>query len=240
VLGAPLAARLFAPCVRREEVGRTAELGAAPSATHRRSMNAKTIGTIPLAGLLLALGASCHSTGKASGPPPDQQEMMQRWTAFATPGKAHEVLASKVGTWNLKVHMFMSPGAPSTDTTGTSTMQWIMDGRYIQDTTTGDFNGQPFHGSGLMGYDNMKHAYVGSWIDNMGTAIVTSEGHYDAKSKTFHFTSMMPDAMVAQAYVHSSSTETWTDSDHWVMRTYSPGPDGKDYLNMEIEYARAR
>jgi len=188
--------------------------------------------------LLLALGAGCHSTG--GGKQPSEQEMMERMAAFATPGKAHEVLGPKVGTWNVKVRMFMAPGAPPQETTGSSSMQWVMDGRYIQDTTTGTFNGQPFHGLGLTGYDNLKKAYVGSWIDNMGTSIISSEGHYDEKTRTFHYTAMMPDAVVAQAYVPSRSTETWSDNDHFVVRSFSPGPDGKEYMNMELEYARMR
>jgi len=198
-------------------------------------MNANTI-ALPL---LAVLGASCHSTGRA-GAPPSEQEMMQRWTAFATPGKAHEALAPHVGNWNVKVRMFMAPGAPPDESMGTSTMQWVMDGRYIQDTTTGTFNGQPFHGFGLSGYDNMKQVYVTTWIDNMGTGIIHGEGRYDARTKTFEFTAMMPDAMVAQTYVPSRSTETWSDADHYVVRNWSPGPDGKEFINMELEYSRAK
>jgi hypothetical protein len=34
--------------------------------------------------------------------------------------------------------------------------------------------------------------------------------------------------------------ERWIDDDHWVFESYGPGPDGKAFLNMQIEYARAR
>jgi len=198
-------------------------------------MNSKTIASL----LLLAL-ASCHSTGGAKGDPPSEQVMMERWQAFMTPGEPHAALAPRVGTWNLVVRMFMSPGAPPMESAGASTQQWVMDGRYIQDTTTGTFNGQPFRGSGLTGYDNMKKRYVQSWIDNMGTGILAATGTYDAKAKTFHYEGTMPDPMVAQAYVQQRTTETWKDADHFVTRTYSAGPDGAEYMNMEIEYARAR
>ena len=104
---------------------------------------------------------------------------MQRQMAYGTPGAAHTALASRIGTWNLKVRMFMSPDAPPQESAGKSTMQWILDGRFIQDTTSGDFGGMPFHGQGLIGYDNLKHAYVGSWTDNMSTGIMASEGSYE-------------------------------------------------------------
>ncbi len=196
-------------------------------------MNVKTIGSL----LLLAL-AGCHSTGPKE--PPSEEQMMASWMAFATPGEAHKALAPRVGNWNMKVRMFMSPDAPPSESTGTSTMQWVMDGRYIQDTTTGEFNGQPFHGSGLTGYDNMKKAYVNTWIDNMGTAILVSEGSYDPRTKTFTYTGTMPDAMVANDYVEARTVETWKDDDHFVLRSYGPGPDGEEALAMEIEYTRAR
>ncbi|MSR63410.1 MAG: DUF1579 domain-containing protein [Planctomycetes bacterium] len=197
-------------------------------------MNAKTIAS------LLALGASCSSTGSAGGAPPSQEVMMQRMQAYGTPGAAHAVLAQKVGTWDLKVRMYMSPDAPPEESAGTSTMQWILDGRFIQDTTNGVFGGQPFHGQGLLGYDNLKQAYVSSWADSMSTGIMTSEGRYDEKTQTFHITGMMPDAMVAQAYVPTRTTETWTDADHFVVRSWSPGADGTEVLGMELLYSRAR
>ena len=197
-------------------------------------MNANTIAL----SLLVVMGASCHST--KGGEMPSEQEMMQRWMTFATPGKAHEALAPRVGSWNVKVRMFMTPGAPPDESMGTSSQQWVMDGRYIQDTTTGSFQGQPFHGLGLTGYDNMKQIYVTTWIDNMGTGIINGEGRYDSGKRTFEYTAMMPDAMVAQAYVPSRSTETWSDNDHFVVRNWAPGPDGKDFVNMELEYSRAR
>jgi len=199
-------------------------------------MNANTIGSLFLAALLPALGVSCASTG---GAPPSQEVMMQRQQAYGTPGPAHAVLANRVGTWNLKVRMFLSPDAPPEESAGTSTMQWTLDGRFIQDTTAGSFAGTPFRGQGLLGYDNLKHVYVSSWVDNMSTGIMASEGTYDEKTKTFAFTGAMPDAMVAQAYVLARTTESWTDADHFVVRSWSPGPDGKEVMNMELLYSRA-
>ena len=35
----------------------------------------------------------------------------------------------------------------------------------------------------------MKKKFVGSWVDNMGTGIMFSEGTYDPATKTFTYTS---------------------------------------------------
>lgn len=206
-------------------------------------MNSKTR---ILAGLLLALLAtSCNTTpsyasarpGRAAAP--SQEQMMARWEAFMTPGAAHQALASRVGTWSLTVRMFTA-GAEPTESTGTSVVQWAMDGRYLQDTTSGDFNGQVFRGLGLTGYDNLKRKYVTTWIDNTGTGILYGEGDYDAHTRTFQYRSEGPDLMYSNTYVPMRSTERWVDDDHWLMQSFAPDRHGKEYLAMEIAYARAK
>ena len=186
---------------------------------------------------LSALAASCASSEKAEANP---ELMMSRWTEFMTPSAGHAHLAARTGTWNMKVRMISAPGAPAEESSGTSTAEWVMDGRYIRDSTTGTFAGQTFNGLGFTGYDNLKKAYVSTWMDNFGTAILFSEGHYDEATRTFHYTSSSPELMFANAYVPTRATERWIDGDHYVMQSFTPGPDGKEFMNMEIEYARAR
>lgn len=175
-----------------------------------------------------------------SVPAASEEQMMARWMEFATPGPGHQVLAAKAGNWNLNVRMFQAPGGPATESPGTSSVQWVMDGRYLQDITTGEFNGQAFHGQGLTGYDNLKHKYVTSWVDNMGTGILYGEGDYDSATRTFHYVSQGPDLMFRNAYVATRATERWIDSDHWVMQSFAPDGRGEEYLAMEIVYSRAK
>ncbi|MBL8856980.1 MAG: DUF1579 domain-containing protein [Planctomycetes bacterium] len=169
----------------------------------------------------------------------DEAEMMKKWMEFATPGEGHKQLADKAGKWNMKVKMIMAPGAPAEESPATSEVKWIMDGRFLEDHTQGEFQGMPFVGLGHLGYDNMKKKYVGTWMDNMGTAIMTMEGTYDAKTKTFNYTGEMPDVM-AGVSKKNRTTEKIVDKDNWVMSSYATGPDGKEYLAMEITYTRAK
>lgn len=202
------------------------------------------LGTFVVLAAAAAAGATLfpQEKGKAApapAPTKDQQAMEAAMKTFATPGPAHQVLQQKAGKWNLAVKIFM-PGAPAAiESKATSESKMIMDGRYLQDTCDGTFMDEPFHGQGLTGYDNLKKKYFGTWIDNMGTGIMTSEGTYDAGTKTFTYASEMPDCMSGK-YVKGRSTETWTDNDHWTMKSYSPGLDGKEYMSMQIDYARAK
>ena len=191
------------------------------------------------------LGASCASTSRAKTTAPQdaaahEAEMMEKWMAFATPGDAHKVLDPRTGKWNFAVKFWHTPDAPPGESTGTSETKWIMDGRYLHDETHGSFEGQPFHGMGISGYDNLKKKYFGTWIDNMGTGLMVSEGTYDPAKKTITYESNSPDVMAGK-YVKGRIVERYDSRDAWTMEMYGPDPtSGKEFKMMEIAYKRAR
>lgn len=164
---------------------------------------------------------------------------MAKMMEFATPGAAHKVLEQRAGNWMWEAKMF-TPAAPEPMTSkGTSEAKWILEGRYLQDTVEGTAMGQPFHGMGLTGYDNLKKKYVGTWVDTMGTGILHSEGTYDAATKTFTYTGETPD-VEAGKYVKSRTTERMVDADHWLLQSFQPGSDGKEYMSFELRYTRQK
>ena len=164
---------------------------------------------------------------------------MAKMKELAKPGPAHKVLEAKVGKWNAQVKSWMEPGAQPMTETGTSEIKWIMDGRYIEDTFKGTMMGEPFQGRGLTGYDNIKKKYFSTWIDTMTTGMMHGEGTFDAASKTFTFMGECPDCMSGK-YVKTRTIDKQADADHWTFQMYSPGPDGKEYMSMEIAYTRAK
>jgi hypothetical protein len=165
---------------------------------------------------------------------------MAKWMEFATPGAEHKMLDTKVGKWTDKVTCWMSPDAPPMAGTSTSEYKWTMGGRYLQGTTKGDFDGMPFEGMATIGYDNMKKKYVSSWIDNMGTGIMTAEGTYDAATKTCTYMGESPEVMSGK-YLPSKSTEKMTDKDTFVGEMWSTdAKTGKMFKSMEITSTRAK
>jgi hypothetical protein len=169
-------------------------------------------------------------------PGDDMQAMMVAMQKAGTPGDAHKKLSPMVGTFDTKVTMFM-PGMPPMQSVGVSTNKWILDGRFIQQSFDGNFMGMPFNGIGFTGYDNTKQKYVGVWMDNMGTAMMTSTG--TASGKTMKFTSTMENVMTGKPET-ITETVTVTDDDHHSMEMWGPGPDGKIAKQMEITYSRKK
>src|SRR5262249_28225517 len=129
---------------------------------------------------LLAAPALAQDAKKAGGKKgaPDQAAMMAAWQKYATPGEGHAVLKPIAGSWTCAVKMWMAPDAPPQESPATSESKMIMGDRYLQEEVKGSFQGMPFSGMGITGYDNIKKKYVGAWVDNMGTGVMTSEGTY--------------------------------------------------------------
>lgn len=170
---------------------------------------------------------------------PEQKAMMEKWTAFATPGEQHAILAKKVGKWTGKVKWWEAPDQTPNESDGSSEFKMVMDGRYLMDHTKGDTPMGPFEGMGCTGFDNLKQKYVATWIDSMGTGIMFAEGTFDPATKTFNFIGDMPDPMAGK-YVKVRSTEKWIDDNKWVMESFMKGKDGKEFKSMEITYTRAK
>lgn len=197
------------------------------------------------AGLLWAGTLGAQDPAKPAKPgdtPPamsaEQKAMAEAWQKFATPSEGHQRLAGMVGTWDAEVTSFMAPGAP-TKSKGTSESRPVLGGRWIEEKFTGDMSGQPFEGLGHTGYDNYKKKYIGTWTDNMSTAVMMSEGTFDASGKVLTSTATMDDVMTGKSATLRMVT-TIVDPDHHVFEMYGPGPDGKEGKQMEIHYTRRK
>jgi hypothetical protein len=187
--------------------------------------------------LLLSFAAVAEDKPKAAAPPPSPEEMMKAWMAAATPGEAHKKLEPLVGSFSVKTISRMDPSKPPEETTGTSEKKWILGGRFLEEHAEGSMMGQPFSGLGFTGYDNYKKRYVGAWMDNMGTVILTSLGTADASGKKFTSWSTMDD-VVTKKTIKVKGVLTIADNDHHTFEMWGPGPDGKMFKSLEIHYTR--
>ncbi|MBL8862427.1 MAG: DUF1579 domain-containing protein [Planctomycetes bacterium] len=188
-----------------------------------------------LLGVLL-VGSACQSPSRAVL---SDEELMARMMECGTPGAGHALLGQHVGRWNFTMRWWMKPGDAPTESTGTSECRWILDGRYVEDVTQSSVAGQPFHGRGLLAFDNLTQRYESIWIDNMSTGVFKSSGTYDPATRTFQFEGLMPD-FATREYTRSRMIERWIDADHFTLEAYGPGPDGTEFKTMEMVYTRSR
>ncbi len=167
----------------------------------------------------------------------DQKAMMDAMMKAMMPGDAHKLLDSMVGTFDVRVTAWMMPGQPPTDGKGTAVSNWVLGGRYVEQKFSGQFMGMPFEGIGYTGYDNVKKSYWSTWVDNMGTGVMTSTGATADGGKSWKFMSSMPDPMTGKDTPEETRLMV-ADHDHYSMEMWSPGPDGKMMKMMAIAYTR--
>lgn len=193
-----------------------------------------------LAGAIALVAVTALVTQVVSQDQGAMDEQMKKWIEFATPGKEHQEMAAKVGKWDLDISMWMDPAAPPTKSTGTAEYKVAMDGRYVIEHVDSmmDMGGgmvMPFKGMAIAGFDNMTKKYVSSWIDNMGTGIMISEGTMAGNVLTME--GMHSDCSTGKAVRHKM-VMTNVDKNNFKFEMFGPGADGKDMKHMEIVYKR--
>ena len=173
--------------------------------------------------------------GAQQGPSPEE---MEAWMKYMTPGPEHHKLAAQEGDWNAAVKMWMQPGAPVTESTGSAKFRMIFGGRFQIQEFQGNMMGMPFEGMGLGGYDNAKKEHFGTWCDSMGTGIMLAKGKSDDKGVTT-LTGTMSDPRGIDYTMREVVTQK--DKDTIVFEMYMSGGDVKEeFRMMEITYTRKK
>jgi hypothetical protein len=186
----------------------------------------------------VAMGADKGAKAAKAGPP-DEKAMMEAMTKAGTPGEPHKKLEPMVGTFDVKMKMWMDPSKPADESTGKSENKWVLGNRFVQQSYEGTFMGQPFTGMGYTGYDNITKKYTGTWMDSANTAMMNTTGKSDAAGKVMTFTGTMIDPVTGKACKLTEKV-TVADNDHHMMEMWGPDPTGKNYKMMEINYTRKK
>ena len=132
---------------------------------------------------------------------------------------------------------WMSPDAAPQESTGTSDVKSMYDGRFIEATVSGMHMGQPFMGRQTMGYDNLKKEFTSTWIDNMATGMMSSSATYDAATKTFTESGNFSCPLKDGPMTYHALTKI-IDDNTYMYEMYMPDKDGKEFKSMEITYKK--
>jgi hypothetical protein len=194
--------------------------------------------------------AATNPAAPPSGQPTaeDMQKMMTQMMELSKLNENHKLLADLVGTWGYTVKMWMNPdpNAKSEESKGTAVRKSMMDGRFFVVDVTGKMEmpgpdgkkkEMTFKGMGIDGYDNVKKKFVGTWMDNMGTGVMMSEGDYDPATKTFTYASEYEAIPGMKTKIRE--VVKIVDKDHHTFEWYEDR-GGKEVKTMEISYARKK
>jgi hypothetical protein len=204
---------------------------------------AQTSTTSPTVAATPASAAPAATSGQ-----PDPAEMMKQMMELAKLNENHKLLADLAGTWSYTIKMWMNPdpSAKPEEYKGTAVRKSMMDGRFFVMDVTGKMEmagpdgkkkEMTFKGMGIEGYDNVKQKFVGTWVDNMGTGIMMSEGTYDPPTKTFTYTGEYEGIPGKKQKIRE--VMKIVDKDHHTFEWYEDR-GGQEAKTMEISYTRAK
>lgn len=161
--------------------------------------------------------------------------MMEAYEKAGTPGPQHEALTRTAGTWDVTVTMWMDPEGEPMTSRAISTIEPIMDGRYVQETVEGDFMGAPFRGVGTIGYSNVSGEVQGTWIDNHTTSIYTYRGSINEAGDEIQLEGEYTDPVSGQKVETRSVRKIEGDS---MTETAWETRNGQEVKTMELTYQR--
>lgn len=170
---------------------------------------------------------------------PDSATVAKAWTDYATPSKAHEMLAKDTGTWDAEMTFWMPESPEPQKATSVATYKMILNGKYQEGVFKGDMWGMPFEGRVTTAYDNASKQFITTWIDNMGTGMLVSRGQYDETSKTITFNGVMVDPVTGKEK-KVKEIITYIDDNTQKMEMFDIDANGKEFKNMEINSKRRK
>lgn len=179
-------------------------------------------------------------TDAATAETPDSATMMKNWEVYMTPGPMHQMMASWEGTWEGQSSIWEGPDKPMQNYALTTVIKMILGGRYQVATSTGNMMGMPFEGVSTFAYDNHKKVFIGTWMDNLGTGLMSMEGTWDESTKTITSIGKMVDGGMATE-IPIRELYKVVDADHHEMQMFTTYPGSTEEVKMmEIKWTRKK
>jgi quinol monooxygenase YgiN len=178
-----------------------------------------------------------------------QQGHVPAWMERGLPSEGHAALEPLIGTWRVQKSVFGTMGRspdlpPIVSDEITTTREWVAGGRYIQDTTTGSVDGQPYWRRGWLGYSNMNRRYEWVTIDSLNTTMMIYLGKPGSgKEQPIVLTGAFTDQGVVSEGTVGKSVEQRTmiridNQDRHVFELYFTPPGAREQLADRSVYTR--
>jgi len=151
--------------------------------------------------------------------------------------KEHEALAALVGNWQTTCKMNAMPGVPgmekAQESTGPETSELICNGLWLKSTISSTWDGKPFQGIWLAGWDAIAKTYRSVWISSDDEPASEATGTWDEKARTWTFKGSSPKGQFKSQLV-------FKDNDNSTETCWMTGADGKETECMLITRKRGK
>jgi hypothetical protein len=195
------------------------------------------LGLVVLTTVCFLLGAG-EPSQKDQDPKKQDKDPQSAIEPRSNPGAGQKFLEKFVGDWEVAKSFYPRSGEPARSK-GECRQTMIHDGRFLQsDFVFQQPDGKKSTGMGIIGFDAETGKFTSFWTDSRSTrlSIRQSEGKFNGEEIVLFSKSLDPDAKDAR---HSRTVTRLEEGGRkLVHRQYSPGPDGKERLVMELLMTR--
>ena len=121
----------------------------------------------------------------------DFNELIKKWRLIQKPGENHDLFKQLIGEWDVKLIFY--GGEKSWESKCKAKNELIHGGRFLLENIegeiyapddTGVMKPEAYSSTKIIGYDNYKKAYCGSFIDNQNSYMLNFIGRKPLRSKS--------------------------------------------------------
>ena len=195
---------------------------------------------------LFAVSALAQNTGTQS----TTQPAVPRWMQRGIPGAGQAALAPLVGSWRVEMSIYgtmgRSPDLPPIVSRDISTTRvWVADGQYIEDTTEGMVEGNPYWRRGWLGYSNLDRRYEWVTIAPRVPMMIYLGKKGSGEQMPIEVTGVFTDQGVVSEQTVGKPVGQRTvirieSNDRNVFELYFTPPGGKEQLALRLVYTRMK
>ena len=153
----------------------------------------------------------------------------------ANAGPEHDRLTAMCGTWDVEMTFWFQPGRPGVTIRGTSTIQSLLNGLFVEEKIEGALNGVPFTTLAWTGFNTSTHRYEATRIASTNTMRVAETGGYDEAAKQFELKAEYP---VAGDVWHQRTVIQPISVDTMMATSYLSFGTVPEWKGVEIKYTR--
>ncbi len=189
--------------------------------------------------ITIVLGLTGSASAQAAITPADSKAIVKAMDAAMEPGDGQKRLDFMVGTFDVKVKVWIEPSQPPVESTGTAVATWVLGHRYIQQMVSGFIMGEAWSGIGYAGYDNVQGQYVACYMDSGSTGMEWYTGNMDPDGKSAKLTATIYDAITLKPTKLEMRLTMSPDGNH-VTELWQADTSGKMFESMELTYIRKK
>ncbi len=199
---------------------------------------------------IFAPPTSAQNPDTQRGKAPAAQQAVPNWASRGIPGAGHAALAPLVGSWRVELSIYGTMGRspdlpPIVSNDIRTTRVWVADGQYIEDTTEGAVEGQPYWRRGWLGYSNIDRRYEWVTIAPRVPMMIYLGKPGSGEQMPIDVTGVFTDQGVVSEQTVGKPVVQRTvfrieSNDRHISELYFTPPGGKERLALRLVYTRIK